>query len=50
MALHLNLNRDPKSQPEPFKATDFMNFLEKEPERKLTPEEIEQQLDRMFGT
>jgi hypothetical protein len=49
-ALTANINRDSKSRPEPFTATDFMHFHEPVEEKKLTPEEIEQHLDRMFGT
>ena len=49
MSLHLNLNRDPKTKPEPFNAIDCMNFIEREPEKVLTPEEIEAHFDRIFG-
>jgi hypothetical protein len=49
-ALTANINRDSKSRPEPFTATDFMHFHEPVEEKKLTQEEIEQHLDRMFGT
>lgn len=48
MALQLNLNRDPKQRSEPFTALECMNFVEKEPEKILTPEEIEEHLDRIF--
>lgn len=49
MALVANINRDAKSKPEPFNASDFMRFIEHEPERKLTPEEIDAELDRILG-
>ena len=49
MALHCNLNRDPKSKPEPFAAVDFMNFVERPPEKVLTAEEIEKEFDKIFG-
>lgn len=50
MALTANLNRDPKSKPEPFNAMDFMNFIEKPEEKELTPEECFAKIDRdVFG-
>jgi hypothetical protein len=49
MSLHCNLNRDSKQRPEPFTAIDFMNFVERPPEKELTLEEIEAHFDRMFG-
>lgn len=49
MSLTANLNRDSKSRPEPFKSKDFMNFMEKEPERVYTPEELEAYATRIFG-
>ena len=48
MSLTANLNRDSKEKPEPFTAFDFMNFIEKEKEREMTPEEIDEELDRIF--
>lgn len=49
MALHSNINRDSKQRPEPFKALDFMNFVEQPPERKLTDAQIETELTKIFG-
>jgi len=49
MALHANLNRDSKQRSEPFTAMDFMNFVERPPEKILTPEEIEACFDKIFG-
>lgn len=51
MALHCNLNRDAKKQPEPFAALDFMNFTDKqkEPERELTPDELDAYAREIFG-
>jgi len=49
MALHCNINRDSKNKPEPYKAIDFMNFVDTPPERKLTDTEIEAELTRIFG-
>ena len=49
MALHCNMNRDPKQRPEPFTAMDFMNFVERPPEKVLSLEEIEAHFDKMFG-
>jgi hypothetical protein len=49
MALHLNLNRDSKTKPEPFTALECMNFIKPPPEKLLTPEEIEACFDKMFG-
>jgi len=49
MAFHANLNRNEKERSEPFLASEFMNFVEKAPERKLTPEEIEAHADKLFG-
>lgn len=49
-SLLANINRDSKTRPEPFAAIDFMSYQDREPEKILTPEEIEQHLDRMFGT
>lgn len=48
MSLTANLNRDPKGKPEPFTALDFMNFVEQETEKKMTQEEIDKELDRIF--
>lgn len=47
MALHLNLNRDSKT--EPFKALDMMNFIEKPPEKVYTMEELEAYAAKIFG-
>lgn len=49
MALHCNINRDSKSKPEPYRAIDFMNFIEKPEEKELTPAEIEAELTRLYG-
>lgn len=49
MALHANLNRDSKNKPEPFTALDFMNFVEREPEREYTIEELEAYAAKIFG-
>lgn len=48
-ALHLNLNRDTKNRPKPFTALECMNFIEQQPERILTPEEIEAEFDKILG-
>lgn len=49
MAMTANINRDSKNRPEPFAAVDFMNFVEREPEKVLTQEELEEAADRLFG-
>ena len=49
MAMTANINRDSKKRPDPFVTGDFMNFIEKPPERQLTPEEIEQHFKGIFG-
>lgn len=49
MALTANLNRDSEKRPDPFMATDFMNFYEKEPEREYTVEELEAYAAKVFG-
>lgn len=49
MSMTANMNRDTKQRAEPFSAVEFMNFTEKEPEKVLTPEEIEAHFDRIFG-
>lgn len=50
MAMIANLNRDTKTNPEPFKAIDFMNFVESPKEKQLTPEEEFERIDReVFG-
>lgn len=33
----------------PAKVADFMNFIDVPEERQLTPEEIEQEMKRIFG-
>ena len=43
------MNRDEKQRPAPYKAIEFMNFLEQPPERKLTQAEIDFHIDRMLG-
>jgi len=49
MALHLNLNRDSKAKPEPFTTIDCMNFIEREPEKEYTQEELEAYANKLFG-
>ncbi len=49
MALTANLNRDSKNRPEPFTAAEFMNFTPQPEEKILTPEEIEQHFNGIFG-
>lgn len=49
MAMTANINRDSKAKPEPFTATDFMNFVEKEPEKQYTQEELEAYAEKIFG-
>lgn len=49
MALVANCNRDSKSKPEPFKARDFMNFVQSEPEKIYTVEELEAYASKIFG-
>lgn len=49
MALHANINRDSKQRREPYLAKDFMNFIEKEPEKVATPEELEAYANQIFG-
>lgn len=43
-----NVNRDSKVKPEPFSHSDFMFHTKSEPEKKLTPEEIESHLDNLY--
>ena len=49
MALTANTNRDPKARLEPFRAKEFMNFLEAEPEKIYTVEELEAYASKIFG-
>jgi hypothetical protein len=51
MALTANINRDSEKHPEPFKATDFMNFYDRpeEIEREYTAEELEAYAQKVFG-
>lgn len=49
MALHLNLNRDSKQRPEPFTALECMNFVEREPEKVYSQEELEAYAAKIFG-
>ena len=49
MAFNANLNRDTKEQWEPFKAVEFMNFVEPIPEKVLTKEELEAYFDKIFS-
>ena len=51
MAMTANINRDSDKKPDPFKATDFMNYYErpKEEERELTTEELEAYAKQVFG-
>ena len=48
-SLLANINRDSKSTPEAYKPLDFMNFVEKPPERIYTMEELEAYATRIFG-
>jgi hypothetical protein len=50
MAFHHNLHRDETKRSEPFKAIDFMNFIEDIPEKIYTKEELEAYADKVFGT
>jgi hypothetical protein len=49
MAFHHNINRDSKKRPEPFKAIDFMNYVEEPKEKIYTPEELEKYAEDLFG-
>lgn len=49
MAMVANINRDSKLKPEPFKAKDFMNFVQSEPEKIYTVEELEAYADKIFS-
>lgn len=49
MALTLNLNRDPKTKHEPYDARDYMNYVDPEPEKIYTQEELEAYADKIFG-
>jgi hypothetical protein len=49
MAMTANLNRNSKQKVEPFKAVEFMHYVQKEPERVYTPEELEAALDQILG-
>jgi hypothetical protein len=49
MALQANINRDPEKQLEPFKAIDFMDYIEKPPEKVYTVEELEIYAKQVFG-
>jgi len=37
MALHANLNRDPKRKPKPYKASDFFPYTEKKKAKFVRP-------------
>lgn len=43
-----NVNRNSKEKPEPFTHEDFMFHVQRKVERKLTDEEIESNLDKIF--
>lgn len=49
MSLHCNLNRDPKTKAEPWNAMEFMNYVEKPPEKKFSQAELERYADSIFG-
>ena len=49
MALLSNINRDSKVKPEAFKAIDFMDYIDREPERVYTDEELEEYAKKIFG-
>ena len=49
MALLANINRDPKVRKEPFKALDFMDYVDREPEKIYTLEELEEYATKIFG-
>jgi hypothetical protein len=49
MSMTANLNRDTKKRPEPYKAVDFMNFVEHPPEKELTTEELNAAFKGLFG-
>lgn len=48
MALTANINRDPEKRPDPYKNKDFMNYLEPEPEKIYSAEELEAYADKVF--
>ena len=49
LALTANLNRDSKQKSEPFVAKDFMHYIQKEPERVYTQEELEAYAAKIFS-
>lgn len=49
MSLHANINRDSKEHPDAFKALDFMNYVEKPPEKIYTAKELEAYAESIFG-
>jgi hypothetical protein len=49
MALTANLNRDSKNKPEPFTALDFMNYVERPPEKVYSDAELEAYAEKVFG-
>lgn len=49
MSMTANLNRDSKQKSEPFKPVDFMHYVQKEPEKVYTKEELEAYTAKIFG-
>ncbi|MCK5608132.1 DUF4035 domain-containing protein [Candidatus Pacearchaeota archaeon] len=48
MALTANINRDPKTRPEPFAALDYMDYVEKESEKIYSQKELDAYADKVF--
>jgi len=48
MALHGNINRDSKQKREPYRAAEFMNFIDKPEPPPASPEVVSAQLTEMF--
>lgn len=46
MSLVANIHRDSKEHPEPFPASEFMNFLNRPKPKELTPEQLAAKMDR----
>ncbi len=49
MAMTANMNRDSKERPEPYGAMDFMNYIERPAEKKLSLEEVNSIFQGFFG-
>lgn len=48
-SLMANLRLDPESKKEPYTIKDFLLYKEPEPEKILTPEEIEAEFAKAWG-